>query len=258
MAVLAFVGRAIGGDRVGIIAGVVAAIYPNLFAYDGMLLSETIAILATALVLLAWYRAPRNPWWGVALLGALCGVAALTRAELILLAPLLILPRYLGDGARPWRERLSLVAVGAVATVAVITPWVVYNTARFGQLVTLSNGLDVTLAQANCDPVYFGDQIGFYRVQCAIDAAAAAGATTDDQLELGRIYRQAAIDYVEDHAGRAPLVVLARLGRVTGTFRPLQQIDLDVFPEGRDRWVATSGLVGWWLLAGFGIAGAGG
>jgi 4-amino-4-deoxy-L-arabinose transferase-like glycosyltransferase len=252
--VLAFVGRAIGGARVGIIAAVVAAIYPNLFAYDGMLLSETTAILATALVLLAWYRSPRNPWWAVALLGALCGLAALTRAELILLAPLLILPRaWRGD--RPWRQRLALVAVGAVATVAVIAPWVIYNTARFGQLVTLSNGLDVTLAQANCDPVYRGDQIGFYRVQCAIDAAAAAGLTTDDQLELGRIYRRAAIDYVEDHVDRVPLVVLARLGRVTGTFRPLQQIDLDVFPEGRDRWVATSGMFGWWLLAGFGVAG---
>jgi 4-amino-4-deoxy-L-arabinose transferase-like glycosyltransferase len=253
--VVAYAGRAIGGARVGLIAALVAAIYPNMFASDGMLLSETTAILASALVLLAWYRAPRNPWKATVLLGALCGLAALTRAELVLLAPLLLLPRYLGARDRPWGQRIGLVAAGGAATVAIIAPWVIYNTARFGQLVTLSNGLDVTLAQTNCDPAYYGSQIGFYRVQCAIDATNAAGTTTDDQLELAKIYRRAAFDYAKDHASRIPVVVLARLGRVTGLYKPWQQVDLDVFPEGRDRWVATGGMVGWFVLTGFGIAG---
>jgi 4-amino-4-deoxy-L-arabinose transferase-like glycosyltransferase len=255
VAVVAYTGRAIAGPRVGLIAAVVAAIYPNMFAADGMLLSETTAILASALVLLAWYRAPRNPWRAVLLIGALCGLAALTRAELLLLSPLLLVPRCLGDRQRPWRQRIGLMLAGGAATLAVIAPWVIYNTARFGQLVTLSNGLDVTLAQTNCDPAYYGSQIGFYRVQCAIDATTAAGTTTDDQLALAKVYRKAAVDYAQDHASRIPLVVLARVGRVTGLYKPWQQVDLDVFPEGRDRWVATGGMVGWYLLAGFGVAG---
>jgi 4-amino-4-deoxy-L-arabinose transferase-like glycosyltransferase len=255
VAVVAYAGRAIGGARVGVIAGIAAAVYPNMFASDGMLLSETTAILATALVVLACYRPARRSWGTMVLIGALCGVAALTRAELLLLSPLLLVPRCLADRARPWPQRIGLLATGGAATLAVIAPWVIYNTARFGQLVTLSNGLDVTLAQSNCDPVYYGAQIGFYRVQCAIDDATAAGTTSDDQLVLGKIYRSSAEDYAKDHLGRVPLVVAARIGRVTGLYKPWQQIDLDVFPEGRDRWVATGGMIGWYALAGFGVAG---
>ena len=49
-------GRAVGGARVGIIAAVIAALYPNLWAPDGMLQAETLSMFAAAA-----HVAPRVP-----------------------------------------------------------------------------------------------------------------------------------------------------------------------------------------------------
>src|SRR5690606_6786745 len=56
IAVIAQLGRRLGGPRVGLIAAGLAAIYPNIWINDGMLLTETVFILATAVSLLFTYR----------------------------------------------------------------------------------------------------------------------------------------------------------------------------------------------------------
>jgi asparagine N-glycosylation enzyme membrane subunit Stt3 len=52
IAVTAYAGREIAGPRVGLIAAALVAIYPNVWAPDGMLLSETMAILTVSLTML--------------------------------------------------------------------------------------------------------------------------------------------------------------------------------------------------------------
>ena len=49
---IGLVGRAVGGVRVGIIAAAVAAVYPNLWAPDGMLQAETLSMFAAATTIL--------------------------------------------------------------------------------------------------------------------------------------------------------------------------------------------------------------
>jgi len=69
--VVGLLGRQLGGARLGLIAAALAAIYPNLWGYDGALESETVAQLAVALTLLAayvWWREPTRR--NAALVGA--------------------------------------------------------------------------------------------------------------------------------------------------------------------------------------------
>ena len=91
--VIGLLARRLAGDRAGWIAAGIAAIYPNLWVNDGLIMSETIATLVVALALLYAYRLIREPnVWNALIVGALCGLAALTRAELVLLVPLLAVP----------------------------------------------------------------------------------------------------------------------------------------------------------------------
>src|ERR1700677_5165586 len=74
-------GRSIAGPWVGLTAAALAAVYPNMWMPSGILMSETPAMLFTALILLAVVRIYRSPTFGnAALLGVLCGADALVRA----------------------------------------------------------------------------------------------------------------------------------------------------------------------------------
>jgi len=46
-----------------------------------------------------------------------------------------------------------------------------------------------------------------------------------------------------------------RVLRGAGLFHPQQMIDFDQFPEGRDKWIAYSGFIGFWVLSLLAIAG---
>ena len=86
-------GREAVGPRCGIVVAALAAVYPNLWVHDGMLFSETAAILVAAGVILLAYRFWNRP--GILralLLGGWCGFAALACSELVLTWPLVCLP----------------------------------------------------------------------------------------------------------------------------------------------------------------------
>src|SRR3989442_3548929 len=120
---IGLIARRLGGPRAGLIAAGIAAVYPVLVAADGAMMSETLyglliaAALLTALRLLD--REPGPPL--AAALGALIGLATLTRAEALLLLPLLAWP----VAARAQARRLLLAGVTSVACLLWISPWVV-------------------------------------------------------------------------------------------------------------------------------------
>ena len=255
-------GKRIAGPRVGLLAAALAALYPNVWSYDGFILSETMAMLLVSAVILAAYRyrdapSPR----GAVLLGALVGLAALSRSELLLLSVLLVTPLVLSTGGGGWPARLRrlprLLRAG-VACLLVLAPWVAFNLSRFDQPVYLSAGFEITLATSTCDDTYYGPTTGYWSIGCAVDQLNAVGLTNEnsDQSQRSAAWRQQSEQYIRDHLSRLPVVLLARWGRITGLYKPIQQAQLDVFPEGREPWVAYSALGGFYLVAGFGIAGA--
>ena len=257
--VAGLLGREVLGSRAGLLAAALVAVYPNTWSYDGMLLSESVAMLLATSVALAAYRyrgAPRTRT--VLLLGALVGLAALSRSELLLLSVLVVVPVVLGRTEQPWGERLKRLTLAGAACIGVLAPWVAYNLSRFEQPVLLSAGFEITLSTATCDHTYYGDYTGYWSMLCPQEVLVERGLDFDalDQSERSEAWRDASVDYIGSHLDRLPYVVLARWGRVTGFYRPLQQAQLDVFPEGRERWVAYSGLLSWYGLAALAIGGA--
>ena len=89
---IGLLGRRVSGERVGILAAAIAAVYPILVAADGALMSETLyGLLIAAALLVALRLHDRGEPLAAAALGVLVGLAALTRSEALLLLPLLAL-----------------------------------------------------------------------------------------------------------------------------------------------------------------------
>jgi 4-amino-4-deoxy-L-arabinose transferase-like glycosyltransferase len=239
---IALIGRRVGGERVGLVAALVAALYPLLVAADGAPMSESLyglLIAACLLVALALRDGPRQPRVGLAAaLGALIGLAALTRSEALLLVALLGVPLTW----RAWRPMLALVA----ACVVVLAPWTIRNLSAFDRLTLISHNDSTVLAGANCDRTYRGADLGGWRFDCISDRH-----TFREGAQAAR-WRQEGIDYATDHASRWPLVVPVRVLRTWDLWQPNRQI---ASAEGRARWAEKAGVVAYFLLLPFAVAG---
>ena len=243
-----FAGKEIGGKRVGLVTAALVALYPNIWMPDGLVFSEAIAPLIVAFVLLAAYRFRRRPTFAaMALLGLSIGVAALARDELTLLGLFILLPlallAHLG-----WRRRVGLLGVGVLTAALVVSPWVGYNLSRFDDPTFISTGLGATLVSANCNTTWYGPDEGYWSFQCAVKAPIQPKSATVDESLQDVQGRHVAWRYIDAHIGHLPEVILARIGRTFGLFRPIQQIQLDAFFENRPYGWAEVGLGAYYVL----------
>src|SRR5262245_23790161 len=158
--VIGLLARALAGDRAGLAAAVLAAAYPFLWVSDALVMSESPTVLFVAATLLAAYRVLARPTWGrFALLGVLCGLAALTRAELVLFLPLFAVPIALRS-AGTWRDRILRAGVATGVAVLVLAPWLIYNQARLEEPTFISTHGGVTLLGGSCDEAFSGPHLG--------------------------------------------------------------------------------------------------
>jgi 4-amino-4-deoxy-L-arabinose transferase-like glycosyltransferase len=242
------IGRTIAGGRVGLLAAGIAAVYPSLWVSDGLLLAETFATLCTAAVVLLMYRLLRAPnWKNAAGVGVACGLAILTRSELALFLPLLVLPAVLTIREISRRQRLRLAVIALLGAVILVAPWTVYNLGRFERPVLLSTGEGGVLAGANCDDTYAGTRIGYWDGYCGVGGRGDASVLNEARRDQG-------LEYMRHHFDRVPVVIAARVGRMWGVFRPMQMAELSEI-EGRPMWVSLSGWMMFWPLAALGVWG---
>jgi hypothetical protein len=234
---IGLLGRRVGGPYVGLVGAGIAALLPTLWVNDGLVMSETVTGLTVVGAMLCAFALRDRPGWKRATaLGALCGLAALARAELILFIPLLAVAVALGL-KRQWSERARLAVIATIAALAVITPWVAFNNARFKDRTFISTNDGLALVGSNCDPVYYGNAIGLTNLsQCL--APVPAG----DQSQVAKVWRQRAIDYMKDHKSRLGLVILARIGRTWSLFRPGDMVTFNI-NEDREPWVTRLGII---------------
>jgi 4-amino-4-deoxy-L-arabinose transferase-like glycosyltransferase len=231
-------GRRIGGDAVGLVAAGIAAINPNIWINDGLVMSETVTALTVVGAMWAAFALWERPTLlRAAGLGILCGLAALARAELILFVALFAIV-IVCTVAKPWSDRAALAVAAVAMSVLVVAPWVGFNLARFHDRTFISTNDGIALLGSNCDPVYHGNAIGLTSLGECLENPPPPG----DQSQVASHYRRKAFDYIKDHKGRVPLVMLARVGRTWSLFRPGDMIDFNV-GEDRDRWVTRLGLV---------------
>jgi 4-amino-4-deoxy-L-arabinose transferase-like glycosyltransferase len=258
VAVAGLAGREIGRERVGLIAAVLVAFYPNTWRYDGMLLSESMVILTVLVTLWLAYRYWHHPTrWRMVAVGAAAGLAGLSRSELVLLAVFLVLPLALLTPGASRRRRVRRLVGGMAGFALVIAPWIGFNMARFDHPVYMSENLGGTLATSNCQQTYYGNLLGYWFYPCgqaALDAHGIGPYAFNGAAD--RIQREAGIDFMKAHKGRVPVVVAARVGRITDLFRPRQGVYLDVYLENATRWVANLGLYTFYPMALLAAAGA--
>jgi 4-amino-4-deoxy-L-arabinose transferase-like glycosyltransferase len=240
---VAVLARTVGGRRAGLIAGALAAIYPNLWLGDALVMSETLTVLMVVVVLLLALRHhDRFSLASAATLGATIGFAAHARSELLLYVPLLALVGLRSQPLRDWTKRAGLVVLLAIV---VVVPWITYNTSRFDTFVMMSTNEGSTWLGANCPPTYSGPAMGGWILDCLADPEPPAGENT---AERSARRRDAAFTFMSDHASRVPLVVASRLLRSADLFGVPENVRADVAEE-RPRWAVWLGMACWWVLA---------
>ena len=256
-------GRRIAGPRVGLVAAIGAAIYANIWLHDGVGQSESLALLLCSilvwrLVVFARHPTTANSVW----LGVIGGFAALTRAEVVVLLPLALVPLAWRHLSGPLATRARYVVTSGVVMVAIMAPWVVRNMTAFEKPLFLSGGDGITMAAVSCDEVYYGkDFLGWWSPVCIADRPLPADADASIRNE---IFRERATEYISNNQRRLPVVLAARLGRMWGLYRPgnpfnsPQPGDTLIFAviEGQTEVAARVALVQYYLLIPAALGGA--
>lgn len=222
----------VAGERAGLFAMGLAAIYPSLWVTDGGVMAEGLFTFLTAVILLASYRfLERSRVRDAAVLGVAIGLAILTRAEAVLLFLVLVVPLMWAVRKVGMARSVRLLLVVAAGSVVVVSPWVVRNLVTFHHPVTLSTG-DMALLGSNCPPAYYGPGIGTWYLSCYPSADVTA---THDESDIAASARQAGLHYMAQHPLRVPAVVAARVARVWQVYRPIADANNDL-DDGRPGW----------------------
>ena len=247
--VLALVARRIAGDRAGVVTAAIAAVYPNLWLNDGLVMSEAPGAAFVGLWLLAGSRWLDRPGWGrAAAWGAAGGVATLTRSELALLvvASGVIVVVVRGRAALRWA--VVAVAVGGF----VVSPWVLWNLVRFEHPVAMTTNDGTTIRGANCPDTYQGRELGSWSVHCLVLDGGATGAM--ETSERSAEWRRQGLEYAMDNADRLPVVLAARAGRLLDVYGIGHQVDEDE-RDDRPRWGSWAGVAAFWVLLPLAVVG---
>ena len=118
--------------RIGVLAGVFAAIYPELYIYDGWLYTESLYIFLLFAICYALYRlqlTPERNWRNWIICGVLLGLLSLTRPNGIIVIGLFVIWCFI----MVWQKFLSLrvtirgVLVAIMIAIVLIGPWTARN-----------------------------------------------------------------------------------------------------------------------------------
>ncbi|MCB0999379.1 MAG: glycosyltransferase family 39 protein [Acidimicrobiales bacterium] len=259
VALIGLLGRRVGGERVGLIAASIAAVYPNLWMNDGLVMSESVSVLMVVSVLLAAIGLLDRPTIAsAALVGLLAGLAALARSELALLTPAVVVLlaaamwRATAAGGRAWRV-FTVPAVVGVVSLATVAPWVGFNLTRFEEAVTLTTNDGTTLLGSYCDATFSGPELGGWSIFCV---TADPAYSMDEEPSVRSVrQRDLAMRYARAHVDELPKVVLARVARTLDLYGLDSLVAQDVGEE-RWRWASWAGIVSWWALFPLAMTGA--
>ena len=251
---MGLLGREVRSDRLGLIAAAITATYAFVWVSDGLLMAETPAIgfsAATMLVGVRFWRSPTRR--AAALLGLVGGLAALTRAELVLFLPL-VTAGVLLRATLPWRERIIRYGVCGLTAILLCLPWFARNTMAFDTPVLFSNGMGTVMVQSNCDATYFGSDLGYWNLDCGLPIPYGVDGRLLGEVERDEVVRERATSYISANRGRLLSVVAASLkSRMWGVYEPIGQLRRDVLADRRS--FAVSGLAQFALLVPAAVAG---
>lgn len=245
--------RRVGGPRAGLAAAAIAAVYPNLWLSDGLVMSESIAVCVVSILL--WMSVSRTPHSAArcAAIGAVVGLAALTRSELVLIAPLVGFVVGRAPTARSTSLRAAVACAGALLVVA---PWSLFNLTRFERPVLLTTNEGALILGTNTPETYFGPDIGGWSLPRLIEEMEARpDIAILDPSARSEHMRAVGLAYARTYWKQVPIVMAARLGRLIDVYGIESQLRQD---EGEDRGRVGPmiGVATFWLLASLAVSGA--
>lgn len=242
VALVGLLARRLAGPAAGLAAAALSAVHPMLVGADGSLMSEALyaPLVVGALLLALRLRAGDARRWELVALGAVIGVAGLTRGEGLVLLPLLGIPAAWRATRSP-RARAAAIATVVIVPVLVLVPWAARNASVFDEPVLLASNSATVVGGANCGSTYDGPRLGFWDAACL--RADRPESIELDESELNNEIRREGLAYARHHLGRLPVVAVARLARTWGLFHPLGQMRFEA-GEGRVFGVQVAG----WML----------
>lgn len=244
-------GRRIGGDRVGILAAAIAAVYPNLWMNDGLVMSESLATLLVVAALVLLLPLPTGRARDAIAVGVVVGLATLTRSELALFAPLAwwVFAR---SGA-PRREVVRAAVVLTVTAVLVVAPWTLFNLVRFERPVLLTTNDGTTLLGAYCAETFDGPFRAGWYVGCVVDHPT-YDLDAEPSVRSGK-QRAAALEFARERATELPAMAVRRVAR-TFDLTAIDQLIAQDVGEEREEWAVRAGIASFLLLAPLAAVGA--
>jgi 4-amino-4-deoxy-L-arabinose transferase-like glycosyltransferase len=247
------VGRRYFNARVGLIAAVLAALYPGFWVLEGNILSEPLGLLVLGcLMLLIASLHDRPTFRRSVMVGAACGIVALVRSEQSLLLAIVIAPTLLRAPTLSARQRAQFLAGAVFAFGAVIAPWTIYNQTRFKEPVLLSTNDGNLLLAGNCPPAtYSGKYLGFYGGTCVFQVAHPGF----DRSQADHLARSTAVHNIVRNLDKMPIVVPARFGRALAVFRPSQTVGFVAAWMTTGRGPIWAWVISYWFLLPLAVVG---
>jgi 4-amino-4-deoxy-L-arabinose transferase-like glycosyltransferase len=259
VALVGVIAAQLWGSVAALVALGLAAIYLPLILVGGAVMSEPlfdVLMLASLAAVLAYRRSRHRYAWAL-LAGVLGGLAALTRAQaLILLIPLAIA---VWD-RRPWRARAALgpPLVLVLAALLTITPWTIRNARELHAFVPISTQFGSALAGTYNDAARADSQNpaawqGIRHVPDYAHLFNRVGETNEAVLE--RELRSASLHYIAEHPTYVAKVAWWNTRRMLD-LAGLRRSRATAATITIDHFWADRGILCFWIFAALAVAGA--
>lgn len=253
----------IGDDsayRTGLVAGVIMALWPNLIAQSGLVLSETlflflfVMMLVSLTTIVAGAGDTATPMRQLAIGAALFGLCVVVRPQSTLLVlPVVVIVLIVCRWER--REVLKITAAFSLALLIVLTPWTIRNAIRLDSFVPLTTNTGDNLC-IGFNPDANG---GFlYNEYCITDAMYLDG--TAAEVEQNRDKTAKALQWAVQNASTLPRLSVTKMWITmendVDALWGLQSFGHDVFIADRTFWAMKLGANTYYrIVLGLAIAG---
>lgn len=227
------------GRRAGLVAGLIAVTYPQLFIWDAFMYSESLAICFFAASCLMVMRTARDPSWRRWLLvGGFLGLTALVRPNgiYVLIAVVVWMALAVRAHVLTWRQGALNVALCVLACAVVLAPWTIRNAVvTDGAFVPLTSDSGDVLAGAYNDFVYSNPGAGGGWVNpgripeyAALFAILSPDCWGTCEIAANQFRTQFAEHWALTHLSEMPRLVLLRLRALFTPASPVAEAGMPV------------------------------
>ena len=251
------IGRRVFGSRVGLIAGLVTALYGALVFYDGSILITPLLVFLNALCLYLLIRADdRGTQWLYALAGVSLGLAGIGKATALAFAPVAALWIWFS-----WRKnqtgRMRAVVLFALGVILVVVPITVRNlvVADDFVMVTSNGGLNFYIGNSEISTGGYVKPAGLDIVSDP-DGELIAEAAVGRELkpsEVSAFWYGRSRDYIGGHPGGWMKLLVRKLSFAMSSYE-LPQLENYYFQKRYSGLLALP-LPGFALIAPLGLIG---